>query len=167
MRAILMSLAAVLFTSAAMAAPYEVGEKDTATLERDMAAGQVTSEALVGAYLARIEAIDRSGPALHSVIALNPNAVADARKLDAERRAGHIRGPLHGIPVLVKDNIETADPLPTTAGSLALAGNVTQRDAPVVARLRAAGAVILGKANLSEWANIRSVHGLSGWSAIG
>ena len=90
-----------------------------------------------------------------------------ARALDAERKAGHLRGPLHGIPILVKDNIETLDPMPTTAGSLALANNITHRDAPVVARLRAAGAIILGKTNLSEWANIRSTHSISGWSAIG
>jgi amidase len=152
---------------AVQAVAYDPTEKDIATLQRDMAAGRVTSEALVKAYVARIERIDRSGPELRSVIAINPNAIADARTRDAERRAGHIRGPLHGIPILVKDNIETADPMPTTAGSLALAGNITHRDAPVVARLRAAGAVILGKANLSEWANIRSAHGLSGWSAIG
>ena len=87
--------------------------------------------------------------------------------MDAERKAGHLRGPLHGIPILVKDNIETLDPMPTTAGSLALANNITHRDAPVVARLRAAGAIILGKTNLSEWANIRSTHSISGWSAIG
>ena len=104
---------------------------------------------------------------LHSVIALNPDAMAEARALDAERKAGHVRGPLHGIPILVKDNIETLDPMPTTAGSLALANNVTHRDAPVVARLRAAGAIILGKTNLSEWANIRSTRSISGWSAIG
>ena len=157
----------VLAATGAPAAPYDVADKDIATLQRDMADGRVTAEALVKAYLARIEAIDRRGPALHSVIAINPHALTDARKLDEERRAGHLRGPLHGIPILVKDNIETADPMPTTAGSLALADNVTRRDAPVVARLRAAGAVILGKTNLSEWANIRSSHSISGWSAIG
>jgi amidase len=101
------------------------------------------------------------------VIVLNPDAMAQAQALDAERKAGHLRGALHGIPILVKDNIETLDPMPTTAGSLALANNVTHRDAPVVARLRAAGAIILGKTNLSEWANIRSTQALSGWSAIG
>jgi len=167
MRFIPTVLFVLLFAPAAAAAPYDVAEKDVATLQRDMAAGRVTSEGLVQAYQERIETIDRSGPSLHSVLALNPNALADARKLDAERRAGHVRGPLHGIPILVKDNIETADPMPTTAGSLALADNVTHRDAPVIARLRAAGVVILGKANLSEWANIRSAHALSGWSAIG
>ena len=153
--------------SSAIAAPYNVTEKSVFTLEQDMASGRVTSEAIVRAYLARIRAIDRAGPALHSVIAVNPDALKDARALDSERKTKGARGPLHGIPILVKDNIETADPMATTAGSLALADNVTHRDAPVVARLRAAGAVILGKANLSEWANIRSAHSISGWSAIG
>ena len=106
-------------------------------------------------------------PALRSVIALNPDAEAQAKALDAERKAGRIRGPLHGVPVLIKDNVETADPMPTTAGSLALAANLTRRDAPVVAGLRAAGAVILGKTNLSEWANIRSTRSISGWSGVG
>jgi len=132
-----------------------------------MAAGRVTSAQLVRAYLKRIRAIDRKGPTLRSVLALNPNALADARALDAERKIKGARGPLHGIPILVKDNIETADPIATTAGSLALKDNMTGRDAPIVARLRAAGAVILGKANLSEWANIRSSHSISGWSGIG
>ncbi len=148
----------------ALAAPYDVAEKDIATLQADMAAGRVDAAGLVQAYEARIATID---PQLHSVIALNPDAPAEARALDAERKAGHLRGPLHGIPILVKDNIETLDPIPTTAGSLALANNVTHRDAPAVARLRAAGAIILGKTNLSEWANIRSTHSISGWSAIG
>lgn len=125
-----------------------------------------SSEALTRAYLARIEALDRQGPTLRSVIAVNPDAVAQARALDTERRAGRIRGPLHGVPILVKDNIETRE-LPTTAGSLALKDNRTGRDSPVVARLRAAGAVILGKTNLSEWANIRSSASMSGWSAVG
>ena len=130
-----------------------------------LAAG-ASSEALTRAYLARIEALDRKGPTLRSVIAVNPDAVAQARALDAERRAGRTRGPLHGVPVLIKDNIETRE-LPTTAGSLALRDNRTGRDAPVVARLRAAGAVILGKTNLSGWANIRSSSSMSGWSAAG
>jgi amidase len=132
-----------------------------------MAAGRVSSAGLVRAFLARIAALDRDGPQLYAVISLNPNAIADAAALDGERKAGTVRGPLHGIPILIKDNVETADPMPTTAGSLALAGNVTHRDAPLVARLRAAGAVILGKTNLSEWANFRSSHSISGWSGIG
>jgi amidase len=147
--------------------PYDVEEKSIAQLTADMAAGKVTSEALVRAYEARIAAIDRSGPTLRSVIVLNPHALADAGALDAERRAGHLRGPLHGVPVLIKDNIESADDTATTAGSLALAANVTNRDAPLVRRLTDAGAVILGKTNLSEWANIRSSSSISGWSAIG
>ena len=132
-----------------------------------MAAGAVSAERLVQAYLRRIEELDRGGPALRSVLAVNPRAIEDARRLDAERAQGRVRGPLHGIPVLVKDNIETADPLPTTAGSLALQSNLTGRDAPIVARLREAGAIVLGKTNLSEWANIRSSHSTSGWSALG
>jgi amidase len=130
----------------------------------DLAAGKTTSEALVKRYFARIEAIDS---VTNSIIALNPHALADARRLDAERKAGHLRGPLHGVPILLKDNIETDDGTATTAGSLALKDNVTHRDAPVAARLKAAGAVILGKTNLSEWANIRSSRSVSGWSAIG
>jgi amidase len=170
-RLILLGLVALALAGGAAAAParggYEVAEVPIAQLQADMAAGKVTSEALVLAYLKRIEALDRSGPTLRSVIAVNPDAIAEARALDAERKAGHVRGPLHGVPVLVKDNIETADPVPTTAGSLALKDNVTHRDAPIVARLRAAGAVILGKTNLSEWANIRSTRSISGWSAVG
>ena len=132
-----------------------------------MSQGKVSAQALVTTYLARIERIDRAGPTLQSVLSINPNAVGDARRLDEERAQGKARGPLHGIPVLIKDNIETADPLPTTAGSLALKDNLTERDAPLVAGLRAAGAVILGKTNLSEWANFRSEQSISGWSGIG
>lgn len=149
------------------AEPYTVEEKSISQLQTDLASGTTTSEALVAAYIARIEALDRTGPTLRSVLALNPRAAEDARTLDAERKAGKMRGPLHGIPILLKDNIDTADPMPTTAGSLALAKNVTNRDAPFVARLRAAGAIILGKTNLSEWANIRSSQSISGWSATG
>ena len=133
-----------------------------------MAAGQrrrrspsrVPAEAMSAAALERIARID---PSLHSVIAVDPTAIDQARRVDAS----NLRGPLAGQPVLIKDNIESAGPLPTTAGSLALANNVTNRDAPLVARLRAAGAVILGKTNLSEWANIRSTQSISGWSAVG
>ena len=110
-----------------------------------------------------LERIARIDPQLHSVIAVDPTAIDQARRIDA----GNLRGPLAGQPVLIKDNIESAGPMPTTAGSLALANNVTNRDAPLVARLRAAGAVILGKANMSEWANFRSTHSSSGWSARG
>jgi len=136
-------------------------------LSHDLAAGRVTSAELVAAYEARIATIDAAGPTLRSVIALNPRAMEEARALDAERRAQGARGPLHGIPILVKDNIETADPIPTTAGSLALAQNFAGRDAPVVARLRAAGAIVLGKTNLSEWANMRGSRSVSGWSGVG
>jgi amidase len=144
-----------------------VEERSISELGRDLASGRTTSVALVDAYLDRIAQLDRSGPELRSVLALNPAARAQARVLDAERAAGASRGPLHGIPLLIKDNIETSDPVPTTAGSLALMENTTGRDAPLVARLRAAGAIVLGKANLSEWANIRSTHSTSGWSAVG
>jgi amidase len=160
-------LVVAMTITTAHAAGYDPTEKSIPQLEADLASGRVTSEALVHAYLDRIARIDRDGPALHAVLALNPHALDDARALDAERRTKGPRGPLHGIPILVKDNIETADPVATTAGSLALADNVTNRDAPVIARLRAAGVVVLGKANLSEWANIRSTHSISGWSAIG
>ncbi|WP_375392589.1 amidase [uncultured Sphingomonas sp.] len=152
---------------AAQAKTVAVEEKSIDQLQAMMAAGQASSADLVGAYLKRIAAMDRKGTSLRAVIALNPDALAQARALDAERKAGRVRGPLHGIPVLIKDNVETLDPIATTAGSLALAANVTRRDAPVVAQLRAAGAVILGKTNLSEWANIRSTRAMSGWSAVG
>ena len=148
-------------------AAFDVVGKSISELADAQSRGHVSSLQLVDAYLERIARMDRIGPALHSVLAINPKARAQARALDRERSAGRVRGPLHGIPILIKDNIETADPLPTTAGSLALADNYAGRDAPVVARLRAAGAVILGKANLSEWANIRSSVSISGWSAVG
>jgi amidase len=154
---------ALLMAASVPAAP----DRSIAATEIDLGLGHTSSEALVKAYLARIEAIDRAGPKLNAVIAVNPQALAEARKRDAERKAGHVRGPLDGVPILVKDNIETADPMPTTAGSQALAANLAQRDAPLIARLRAAGAIILGKTNLSEWANMRSPHSSSGWSAVG
>lgn len=132
-----------------------------------MRAGKLTSRALVSQYLARIAAIDKAGPKLRSIIELNPEALAIAGELDRERAAGKLRGPLHGIPVLIKDNIATADRMCTTAGSLALEGVRASRDAHVAERLRAAGAVILGKTNLSEWANMRSTHSVSGWSGRG
>jgi len=146
---------------------FELNELTIADLQQRMAAGQDTSKSLTEKYLARIAAIDRQGPALRSVIETNPDATADASALDAERKAGKIRGPLHGIPVLVKDNIGTAGRMSTTAGSLALEGAIVPADAFIVARLRAAGAVILGKTNLSEWANFRSTRSSSGWSGRG
>jgi len=169
MRVLFAALAALAIAACSQQAPagYDVEEKTIAQLQADLTSGAVTSEQLVQAYLDRIEAVDRSGPTLNSIIALNPDALEQARALDAERAAGRVRGPLHGIPILLKDNIESADPVPTTAGSLALVNNVTNRDAPLVARLREAGAIILGKTNLSEWANIRSSASTSGWSAVG
>jgi len=158
---------APLLGAAAMVIPkVDVVELSVAEAQAGMAAGRFHSVDLVDAYLARIAAIDDAGPTLNAVIALNPAARADAEALDAERAAGAVRGPLHGIPVLVKDNIDVAG-LPTTAGSLALATHVPLDDAFLVERLREAGAVILGKTNLSEWANFRSTHSISGWSSSG
>jgi len=145
----------------------DIAGKDAATLQAEMTAGSIDSQLITSIYLDRILKIDDNGPKLNAVIATFPDALAEARRLDAERREGKVRSPLHGIPVLLKDNIEAAGPVPTTAGSLALKDNVTGRDAPLVARLREAGAVILGKTNLSEWANIRSNNSTSGWSAVG
>lgn len=135
-------------------------------LER-LEAGTLTSLDLVESLLARIEALDHAGPSLHAIISLAPDVLDVAGQLDAERARGTLRGPLHGIPVLVKDNVDTAGSLGTTAGSLALAGGGPAADAPLVTRLRDAGALILGKTNLSEWANIRSEMSSSGWSAVG
>ncbi|MBR0553462.1 amidase [Stakelama marina] len=160
------AVAAAPQTAAEPALP-EVAERSLSDLSHALETGQVTSEQLVRAYLARIAAMDRKGPGLRSIIAVNPQALAEAKALDAERKAGHVRGPLHGIPIVIKDNIELAGPLPTTAGSLALKDNVTNRDAPVVALLRKAGAIVIAKTNLSEWANIRSTNSMSGWSAVG
>lgn len=165
--AILVAASVAACATAPNVQTYDVEEKSIAQLEVDLASGATTSQILVAAYLERIERIDRSGPTLRSVLTLNPNAASDAAARDAERKAGNLRGPLHGIPLLIKDNIETSDPMPTTAGSLALADNISGRGAPLIARLRDAGAVILGKTNLSEWANIRSSHSVSGWSAVG
>lgn len=142
-------------------------EASIADLQAAMTSGHLTTLALAEACLARIEALDRSGPTLRAVLELNPEALALARALDAERAAGTTRGPLHGIPILLKDNLDTADRMATTAGSRALVGSRPSQDATVVARLRAAGALILGKTNLSEWANFRSMRSTSGWSARG
>lgn len=157
-----------LAPAAAMPPPLPpVEDKDAATLQTEMAQGSMYDELLTTLYLDRILKIDDYGPKLDAVIATFPDAESEAKRLWQERQAGKVRGPLHGIPVLIKDNIEAKGPLPTTAGSLALKDNVTGRDAPIVARLREAGAVILGKTNLSEWANIRSGDSTSGWSAVG
>ena len=145
--------------------PY--AELSVAELQSRMTKGTLTSRTLTAAYLARIAAVDRSGPTLNSVIETNPDALTIAAERDAERRAGKVRGPLHGIPVLIKDNIDSADRMQTTAGSLALVGKPAPRDAFIVQRLREAGAVLLGKTNLSEWANFRSTRSTSGWSGRG
>jgi len=146
---------------------FPFAELSIAELQSRMTKGTLTSRALTAAYLSRITAVDRSGPTLNSVIETNPDALAIAAERDAERRAGKVRGPLHGIPVLIKDNIDSADRMQTTAGSLALVGKPAPRDAFIVQRLREAGAVLLGKTNLSEWANFRSTRSTSGWSARG
>jgi amidase len=153
--------------AAAAAAPaFAFEEASVADLQRQLAAGSLTSHALVQAYLDRIAAIDAAGPTLRSVIERNPDALKEADALDAERKAGKSRGPLHGIPVLLKDNID-AVPMVNSAGSLALADHRPKADAFLVAKLREAGAVILGKTNLSEWANFRSTRSTSGWSGRG
>jgi len=146
---------------------FELAELTVAELAAGMASGRWTSRALCELYMHRIAAVDRGGPGIHAVLQLNPDAIAIAEQLDRERKAGRVRGPMHGIPVLIKDNIDTADRMTTAAGSLALAHGAAPRDAFIVERLRAAGAVILGKTNLSEWANFRSTHSTSGWSGMG
>ena len=148
-------------------APFELEEKTLAELQAGLRSGHYTARGLVEQYLGRIESLDRQGPALRHVIETNPDALTIADALDVERRGGRTRGALHGIPVLVKDNIDTADRMSTSAGSLALDGSRPSRDAFIVERLRAEGAVVLGKTNLSEWANFRSTHSSSGWSARG
>lgn len=165
--ALLLVLSLTLAHAQPTPAPFELEEATLAQLQDWMVSGKYTSRRLVELYVDRIEQIDRRGPTLRSVLELNPDALAIADALDAERTASGPRGPLHGIPVLIKDNIDTADRMMTTAGSLALEGSIAARDAFVVERLRAAGAVILGKTNLSEWANFRSTRSSSGWSGRG
>ena len=147
--------------------PFEFDEWTIAALASAMAKGELSSRALTESYLERTEALNRNGPHLAAVIETNPNALAIAEQLDCERAEKKLRGPLHGIPIYIKDNIATADSMETTAGSLALVGFKPLRDSFIVAQLRQAGAVILGKSNLSEWANMRSTHSTSGWSARG
>jgi amidase len=142
-------------------------EKSLSEISVGLAAKQITSQSLTKTYLRRIAEIDRSGPTLRSVLALNPDAMSQAKASDARRIAGQSLGPMDGIPVLLKDNIETLDPVATTAGAYALVENITGRDSPLVAGLRAQGAVILGKTNLSQWANFRSNESVSGWTALG
>jgi amidase len=146
---------------------FELQEVTILQLQQLLQTGRYSSEKLVDLYLGRIRDIDKSGPALNSIIEVNPDAREIARQLDQERKSGKIRSPLHGIPILIKDNICTADKMLTTAGSLALTAGPMQQDAYIVARLREAGAVLLGKTNLSEWANFRSSRSSSGWSARG
>jgi amidase len=146
---------------------FALHETTIAELQEKMASGVLTAVAIAQLYLQRIAAIDKAGPKINAVIELNPDALSIAAALDAERKAGKLRGPMHGIPVLIKDNIDTADKMQTTAGSLALAGHVAANDAFLVKKLRDAGAVLLGKTNLSEWANFRSTNSSSGWSSRG
>ncbi len=147
--------------------PFELDEITIPELQDGMKSGTFTARSLVEKYLARIDETDKRGPAVNAIIQLNPDALSIAEVLDQERKAKGARGPLHGIPVLIKDNIDTADRLMTTAGSLALVGSKPPKDSFVAQKLRTAGAVILGKTNLSEWANIRSSHSVSGWSGRG
>ena len=146
---------------------FELEDVTVAQLQDGMRTGRWTARGLTEQYLARIDAMDQRGPALHAIIEINPDAAGIAAQLDVERAGGGPRGPLHGVPVLIKDNVATADRMHTSAGSLALADSVAPRDSFVAARLRAAGAVILGKTNLSEWANFRGRRSISGWSGRG
>ena len=144
-----------------------LNEATVAQLQARMASGELTSVELTKYYLARIHALDENGPAVNSIIELNPDALAMAKQADKDRRQGHVKGPLHGLPVLLKDNIDTGDKMQTSAGSFALVGQPALQDSTVAANLRAGGAVILGKTNLSEWANFRSFESFSGWSGRG
>lgn len=146
---------------------FELEEETIASLRDKLVSGMYNSEQVVQLYLKRIEAVDTNGAQLNSIIEINPDALAIAIAMDKEFKAGKTRGPLHGIPILIKDNIDTADKMETTAGSLAMVGNIASKDAFVVQKLRAAGAIILGKTNLSEWANFRSTKSCSGWSSRG
>lgn len=146
---------------------FELNEATIDSLQEAMKSGKYSSQKITQLYLDRIQQIDKSGPKLNSVIEINPDAISIAAQMDEERKNGKIRGPLHGIPVLIKDNIDTADKMQTTAGALALEGNIAKKDAFIVTKLREAGAVLLGKTNLSEWANFRSTSSCSGWSSRG
>lgn len=148
-------------------AHFALSEVSISDLQAQLASGKATSHGLCQQYLARIAAIDKAGPALNAIIELNPDALSIADGLDKERKAGKLRGPMHGIPVLIKDNIDTGDKMQTTAGALAMVGHHAAQDAHVAKQLRAGGAIILGKTNLSEWANFRSTHSASGWSSRG
>lgn len=165
-------VAAAILASASVRAetdspPTNLNEATVVQLQAMMASGELSSVELTKYYLARIHALDENGPAVNSIIELNPDALSLAKTADKERKKGHVRGPLHGIPVLLKDNIDTGDKMQTSAGSFALVGQPAARDSTVAANLRAGGAVILGKTNLSEWANFRSFESFSGWSGRG
>ena len=147
--------------------PFELEEITIAELQKGMKSGKYTAQGITEKYLARIAAADKRGPSVNSVIEVNPDALAIAEASDKERKQKGVRGPLHGIPMLIKDNIDTADKMMTTAGSLALVGSKPPKDSMVAQKLREAGAIIIGKTNLSEWANIRSRHSTSGWSGRG
>jgi amidase len=146
---------------------FELEEETISSLQEKLTSGKYSSQQLVELYLKQIESIDKNGPTLNAIIEINPDAVSIASEMDKERKKGKIRGVLHGIPVLIKDNINTADKMQTTAGSLAMDGNIASNDAFIVKRLREAGAIIIGKTNLSEWANFRSTQSCSGWSSRG
>ncbi len=146
---------------------FELNETTIDDLQKSMKAGKLSAEAITKLYLKQIDALDKKGPAINAVIEINPDAIKIAREMDKERKEGKLRGPLHGIPVLIKDNIDTADRMMTTAGSLALLNHKATKDAFISKKLREAGAVILGKTNLSEWANFRSTRSVSGWSSRG
>jgi amidase len=155
------------FQTKSSAGSFELEEITVGELQDGMTSGRFTAHSITEKYLARIEAIDKHGPAINSVIEVNPDALEIAKGLDKERKQKHLRGPLHGIPILIKDNIDTSDRMMTTAGSLAMVGSKPPKDSTVAQKLREAGAVILGKTNLSEWANIRSNQSTSGWSGRG
>ena len=154
-------------TATGAPAAFELEEVSLDALRSKLEADELTAERAVGLYLERIREVDALGPAINAVIELNPDALEIAAGLDEERKQGNLRGPLHGVPILIKDNIDTADKMQTTAGSLALEGSIANKDSAVAERLRAAGAVILGKTNLSEWANFRGTSSTSGWSGRG
>jgi amidase len=156
-----------VFQTKGSGASFELEEITVGELQESMTSGRFTAHSITEKYLARIEAIDKHGPTINSVIEVNPDALEIAKGLDKERKQKHLRGPLHGIPILIKDNIDTSDRMMTTAGSLALVGSKPPKDSTVARKLREAGAIILGKTNLSEWANIRSNQSTSGWSGRG
>src|SRR3954468_16452889 len=168
MKRTLLVLSALVLSAAARAdAPTNLNEATVADLQAAMAAGRLSSAQLTQYYIDRILQLDQNGPGVNAVIELNPDAISIAKGLDDMRRKGRVLGPLHGIPVLLKDNIDTGDQMQTSAGSFALVGRSALQDSTVAANLRAGGAVILGKTNLSEWANFRSFESVSGWSGRG